>query len=548
MLVVLDNARDVDQVRPLLPGSPGCLTVVTSRSELTGLLTDGAHPVPVDLLTTAEATALLARRLGQQRVDSQPEAAQKIVERCGRLPLALALVCARAAAHPGFALADLAAELAAADRLDALAGADGDTDLRAVFFWSYQALRPAAAELFRLLGLHPGPTVSPAAMASLAGVPVAEARRGLAGLVAAHLAAEPVPGRYALHDLLRAYAADLTASLDPEPQRQAATRRMLDHYLHTAHAAAAVLYPQRDPITPAPPTPGVVAERPAGEPAAMGWFAAEHQVLLPLLDLAAATGLDGHVWQLAWTMRDYLNWRGHWLDWVATQTAAVAAAQRLADPAGQALAHRSLARAYTELGRYPDARTHLDRALQLAEQLADHTTAAHIHLDLSRVHARTGDHPAALRHAEAALASFQAAGHRTGHALALNAVGWCHALLGHHTQALTHCQHALTIHQQTGNRWGEADTWDSLGYAHHHLGQHTDAIDCYQHAADLYQDIGDRYGQATIHEHLGDAHHAAGNPHAAAASWQQALDMLTALAHPDTGRLRHKLDPPTDPR
>src|SRR5262249_40196862 len=211
MLVVLDNARDTAQVRPLLPGAPGCLVLVTSRNQLTSLIAaDGACPITLDLPTDDEACHLLAQRLGADRLTAEPEAVGEIIPRCAHLPLALALVAARAAIRPHVGLHVLAEELRDTQRRwQMLTGDDPTTNVRAVFSWSYQALPPAAARLFRLLGLHPGPEVSPAAAASLAGLPAEGVRPVLAGLTGASLLVEHAPGRYTFHDLLRAYATDL---------------------------------------------------------------------------------------------------------------------------------------------------------------------------------------------------------------------------------------------------------------------------------------------------------------------------------------------------
>ena len=208
---MLDNARDVEQVRPLLPGSPGCLAMVTSRDQLAAWSpAEGAHPLTLDLLPAADARELLARRLGAGRVAASPAAVGDIIAGCARLPLALTIAAARAATSPGFPLAVFAAELRdAAGALDPLHGGDPATDVRAVFSWSYRALSdPDAARMFRLLGLHPGPDISLAAAASLAAVRPGQARAPLAELTGAHLLAEHTPGRYACHDLLRAYAAE----------------------------------------------------------------------------------------------------------------------------------------------------------------------------------------------------------------------------------------------------------------------------------------------------------------------------------------------------
>jgi hypothetical protein len=254
VLVLLDNARDADHVRPLLPGSSGCLTLVTSRHHLASLIAaEGARPLLLDLLSQEEAMQLLSHRLGAARVEAEPHAAGELIERCARLPLALAIIAARGATRPAIKLVTLAEELRETHgRLDPFVGDDATVDVRAVFSHSYQDLSPAAATLFRLLAVHPGPDIATPAAASLAGATVPLARSMLTELVNANLVNERVPGRYTFHDLLRAYAAELLRQHADEgrtaDEGQSATRRLLDHYLHTASAAALMIYAHRDPI------------------------------------------------------------------------------------------------------------------------------------------------------------------------------------------------------------------------------------------------------------------------------------------------------------
>jgi DNA-binding SARP family transcriptional activator/tetratricopeptide (TPR) repeat protein len=556
MLVVLDNARDADQVRPLLPGTPTALAVVTSRNQLTALVAaDGAQPLPLDLLTPAEARELLAGRLGADRVAAEPAAVEQIITACARLPLALTIAAARAQ-HTGFPLDTLAAELAAnldetnaADRrLDALDAGDPTTQVRAVFSWSYTALTPPAARLFRLLGLHPGRDITAPAAASLAGQPPGDTRPLLAELARANLIVEHTPGRYTLHDLLRAYATDQAHTHDTDRQRHIATHRLLDHYLHTAYTADRLLYPSRDPIALSPPQPGVTPEHPTDQRQATDWFMAEHPVLLAAIQHAASTGFDNNAWQLAWTLRIFLDRRAHWHDQaaagraaIAAGRAAIAAATRLADPAAQARAHRTLAHAYIRLGRLDDAHTQLSHALDLYRRAGDQVGQGYTHRNLLNLWERRGQPAQALDHAWQALHLYRAAGHQVGQAAALNSVGFNLALLGDYQQALNACQQALTLQQNLDDRPGQALTWDSLGYAHHHLGHHTQAITSYRHAIDLFRDLGDRFNEATTLSQLGDTHHAAGDPQTARDAWRQALTILTDLGHPDAGRVRAKL-------
>jgi tetratricopeptide (TPR) repeat protein len=542
MLIVLDNARDSAQVRPLLPGAPGCLVLVTSRNQLTSLIAaHGAHPLTLDLLTQDEAWELLAHRLSTDRIAAEPDAVEEIIARCARLPLALTLVAAHAALRPHTSLHALAEQLRdTQQRWQTLTGDDPTTDVQAVFSWSYRSLSPAAARLFRLLGLHPGPDIGAPATASLTALPIEQVRPLLAELTQANLLTEPTLGRYTLHDLLRAYAAHLTHTEDSEDQRHAATHRLLDHYLHSAYAADQLLYPGRDPITLTPPQHGVNPDSFADDGQALAWFTAEHPVLLAAVD-CAADRFDTHTWQLAWTLWAFLNRRGHWHDQANTNHAAVAAAGRLADPTAHARAHRALADAYAMLDRFDDAHTHLSHALDLATRANDPAGQAQIRYSMAYLWGRQERPAQALEHARHALDLFQAAGHRAGQAYVLNAVGWYHAMLGDHQQALASCQQALTLFHEVDDRWGQAGTWDSLGYARHLLGDHAEAITCYQHALTLYRDVGARYNEANTLTHLGDTHHATGNSTAARSAYQQALTILDDLDHPNADNVRTKL-------
>ncbi|MEH1163971.1 BTAD domain-containing putative transcriptional regulator [Micromonospora sp. CPCC 205539] len=543
VLVVIDNARDAEQVRPLLPGSASCLAVVTSRNQLTSLVaSEGAQPLALDLLPAAEARDLLARRLGSDRVAGEPTAVDQIIASCARLPLALAIATSRAATRPGFPLAALASELRdAADALDAFDGGDPATDVRAVFSWSYQALSPTAGRMFRLLGLHPGPDIAAPAAASLAGVPLRQARTLLAELARTHLLIEHSPGRYAFHDLLRVYATELTHELDGDGERQAAVRRLLDSYLHVAYAGARLLQPFRDPIDLEPARPGVAAVAPVDAEQAMAWFITEHPVLLNTVTRAADDGLYGHAWRLAWTLADFFDRKGHWQDWVTTHETALTSADLLADHRAAATVRRGLGRARAQLGQFAEAHAQLRQAAHLYGQLGDVTGQAHTARSIAWVCSRQGRHREGLAHAQRALDLFEAVGDRALQARALNSVGWQYAQLRDHGEALHHCRRALQLLREVGDRFGEANTWDSLGYAHHHLGDYQQATACYQRAVELFRDLGDRYYEADTLTHAGESHQAAGDPEAARLAWLRALDILGALGHPDADRLRATL-------
>lgn len=541
ILILLDNARDPAHARPLLPGSPGPVTMVTSRNDLTGLIAaDGARPLPVDVLPPGEARDILLRRLGPERVAAEADAAAELTGLCARLPLALVITAARAAASPGFTLSSLAAELRDTHhRLDGLSTGEDATDTRAVFSCSYHSLDPAVARMFRLLGIHPGPDITAPAAASLAGCDVAAARRLLRDLTREHLVTEHAPGRFALHDLLRAYAAERAGADDSADDLRAATRRILDHYLHTAHRAALILSTVREPIVVAPHDPGTTPEQITDCHQALAWFDAERPILAAAVTLAADSGFETWAWQLQWAMTGFIDQRGHWD--ASLQETALAAATRRGDTLGRAVTLRLLARTYTRLGDYDEARAHLTESVALYRQLGDGPGEARAHQNACVVSERQGRYADALGHAEQALALCSAAGDLAGRAAALNDIGWYHALLGDHQPARGFCEQSLILFRELGDRYGQARSLDSLGYIEHQLGNSAAAAGYYGQALPMLREVGSRFYEAEVFTHLGDAREALGDPRQAEDAWQQALSILDDLDHSDAEQVRDRL-------
>lgn len=544
LLVLLDNARDAEQVRPLLPGAPGCLALVTSRNQLTGLVAaDGAQPLNVDLLTVDEARQLLARRLGPARLAEDPHAMTEIITRCARLPLALSIVAARAAVNPGFPLTVFASELRGAGAgLDPFIGDDPVTDVRAVFSWSYHRVGPEAARLFRLLGLYPGPDITERTAASLAALRpdlVRSVRPLLSELTRAHLLDQPQPGRYTLHDLLRAYATELTHEHDTEYERRGALHRLLDHYLQSAATASDAISWYRDPI---PLTaPAVAPEELNSHAQAMAWFATELPNLTAAVRRAARAGFETHAWQLAWAMVSFFDLTGHWQEWVTTHQLALDATRRSGDTLGEARTRRNLARVRSRQGRHQDALVHLRRSLTLSRELGDPVGQAQALRNMSNVLSRRSRHEEAMDLARQALALFEAADHRIGQGRVLNQIGWQLSLLGNHQQAVGYCRHSLRILQELGDRDGEGATWDSLGYAHHHLGDYGEAIACFNQALRLRQERGDLSEAVETLDHLATTHLATGDRDTAARCWRQSLQILDHVDHTEATRIRERL-------
>jgi tetratricopeptide (TPR) repeat protein/transcriptional regulator with XRE-family HTH domain len=535
MLIVLDNACDEQQVRLLRPAAAGTLVLVTSRSQLTGLAAaDGARLLSLDVLAHGEATELLAARIGSARAAAEPRAVSEIASLSACLPLAVAIAAARAVTRPSLALAALADELrAASGRLDALDAGDPTASVRAVFSWSVRHLSREAARMFRLLGIHPGPDISGAAAAGLAGCDPAEARRALGELARAHLITERIDGRYGLHDLLRAYAAEQGRDADSGRERDAAIGRMLDHYLQTAACAALLLNPSHEPVVLATPSPDAAPEQPADHQQALAWFEGEHQVLLAAVTLAAQSGFGVHAWQLAWALVPFLQTRGHWQEWAATQRIALSAATRLGDVAGQAVCSRLLAAAYSDLGNYDESARLFTESLTRYQRLGNRLGEAKVQHNLAVLAEGQGRYADVLGHTEKALGLYQALGDKASEAAALNNVGWTYGLLGDYEQARAFCRQALALCTEVGHHLLEGYVWDSLGYAEHHTGNLGEAAACYQRALSLHRETGDRFTEAESLTHLGETCQAAGELAQARRAWQEALAIFDDLRNHD---------------
>jgi DNA-binding SARP family transcriptional activator len=543
MLVVLDNARDEAQVRPLLPASAGCAVLVTSRSQCVGLAAaEGARLVVLGMLTEHEAGQLLAARLGKGRAAAEPESVAELADLCGRLPLALAITAAQAATRPAVPLSSLAAGLRdARARFDALDAGDEAADIRSAFSWSYRLLGGSAASMFRRLAAHPGPDISEAAAATLAGEEVVAARAALSELARASLVMEHDEGRFVVHDLLRAYAAQLCA----EDERRAALRRAADHYLRVARDAMRLAYPAEDHrppmLTARLPRLGTSPEPLADREQAVAWLETEHRVLLAMTAAAAEAGLDAHAWELPSVLSLHFSRRGFFPDWAESQHTALAAATRLGDDAARARAHRALGDAMVQLESVAPARSHLRKAMTLYVRLGDENGQAVCHLSISRLFGSLGDPAAALSHARSALSMYRSSCHLAGQARALNGVGWHSAMLGRIPRGLSYCQEALELNRRVADRFGEASTLDSIGYCWHLIGRHEQAIIHYEQALEAFADAGDRYSLAHTLDRLADARRAIGSHEDADKAWQQAIALFDAMHHPDAGLLRAKL-------
>jgi tetratricopeptide (TPR) repeat protein len=526
LLVILDNARDAGQVRPLLADGPGVRTVVTSRNPLTALVAEyAAAPVAVDLPTGAEAAELLRSRIAGPVAD---DTLADAVAACGRLPLALALTAARVR-QTGFPLAAAVAELRRA-------GTRTSDDLRTVFSWSYAAVSPGAARLFRQLGLTAGPDIAADGVAALAGVH--DARAELDELIGAGLLAEHRPNRYLLHDLLRDYARELARAVDTGDERREALTRLLDYYTRTAHEADRVLNPSRPAIPlPVPPAGG---RRPDYR-TARDWLAAERSVLMATLRQARDDGLDRYAWQLGWALDTFLHEQRRWDDEGAAWAVALRAATSAMDHAAAAHAHRFLGAVAGRLNRFADAYTHMHESMELCRAAEDRPGEAETEYVLSYVCFLRGDHVTALAHAERSLELWTGLSDPAWAGRAATAVGWYHAARGDTATAIPFFRRAAADQHRAGDFANEAITLDSLGQAHHALGAYAAAVERYDTARALARHLGDPVLEAQLTDHAGDSFQALGEPATARECWEHAYKLLAGAGHPTAEDVARKL-------
>ena len=505
MLIVLDNADDADQVRPLLPGAPGCVAVVTSRDQLAGLVArDGARRLDLEVLPLSDAVKLLRTLIGG-RVDAEPEAAAVLAAHCCRLPLALRVAAEMAVARPGASLASLADELADQQhRLDLLdAGGDSSTAVRAVFSWSVRHLNSDTARAFRLAGVHPGPDLDTRAVAALTGTSPEHARRLLNQLTRAHLIQGPSAGRYVMHDLLSEYARELAAG-DEGDEHRAALTRLLDYYQRAAAAAMDALYPAGRGERPESPPATADMTWLTDPDAARAWLAAELSCLVAAVVHATAHGWQEHAIRLAATIFRYLDPSGHLSEAVTAHESARAAARRRGDVAAEAQALCNLAGAELRQGRDDEAARHLGQALSLSRQTGDRTSEARAVGMLGIQAFWRGRYGEAVDYYERALSLLRQTGNRTGEVTGLCNLAGAQTRLRQYEQAASHLQQALVLSRDIGNRDGEAYALLNLGDISIRQGHGKLAGRYLRQGLALSRQLGDRVGEAAALSGLGE--------------------------------------------
>ncbi|MFI7142953.1 AfsR/SARP family transcriptional regulator [Streptomyces massasporeus] len=523
VLIVLDNARDAGQVRPLLPGTPEAAVLVTSRSRLTTLATaHGAHLFTLEVPDRDEVTAAYLERVREFRTDAELEVVQDIVERCGRLPLAVAIAAARAAARPEQPLAQMAAELSnTRESLEGLSDDTLDNDVSGVFSWSYRTLSPQAARTFRLVSLHSGPDVTVDAVASLTGRPPHEVGAAMRELVRARLFTRSRNDRYWSHDLLLAYAAELNRRTDPD--RTVALERLHDHYHQTAHAAHLMLQPPTPPLAPAPPLTGVTPEPIADRTAAAAWFTAEHKVLRAIVEGASKRGEATTAWRLALLMQLFYQCDGRWHEWADVMRTALEVARRAGDTEGVARTEHSLAGALMRLDDTDEALRHIDSARDHFQKLGSTRELAHVLKSTGAIHSTRGEHAAAHRCLEQALKLIHTDDQPGLKAATLVWAGHSRLNLADAGKATSLAQEALKICRETGNVISEAASLRLLAMVRRVGGDSARAVALQENCLELLRLVGNRTDVAEGLMELGDMRLDAGDAVGARRAWGEIL-------------------------
>jgi DNA-binding SARP family transcriptional activator len=523
MLVLLDNARDAEQVRPLLPGTAGCLALVTSRNRLPGLVAgEGAHPLLLDLLSAEEAHELLAQRMDPERLTAEPDATQEIITACGRLPLALAIVAARAATDR-LPLAILARDLRnSRRRLDALATGDRNADVRAVFSWSYRALAPEVARLFRLLGVVPGTSFPTAAAAALSGTSLDVAASEMAALASAHLVEQVGADRYRLHDLLRLYAHECGEADEDPGGRQEAVRRLADWYLAAAAAVNAVLTPRRTRVVPTPSFPRPDLPVPADAGQALAWPDEERQNLVEFIRSAAGAGPHDAAWQIPYLLWGYFAHHGQWADCVAMHRAAVAAAAHSPDPEVELISRGNLGLALVYTRELDEALEQQLLALRAAQERR-RADLQSVSLDIiAFVYGSRHEYAEAAAVLREAIGLAEAADDLPQLAICLINLGQATAKLSRPEESIDLLTRALDLARRIGDASLEAYALTHIGETNLGRADQT-ALDYFQQAAERLHRLGDRSFEATARTGIGHARLNLGDPAAALPEFHRAL-------------------------
>jgi tetratricopeptide (TPR) repeat protein/transcriptional regulator with XRE-family HTH domain len=523
ILLVLDDAAGHDQVRPLLPGTAGTLVLITSRRRLTAL--DGATVISLDVLAAGEAAALLARLAGRPGIDAADPAVGELTRLCGHLPLAIGMLASQLRHHPAWTAATLAAGLTAArDRL-AMMRAE-NLSVAAAFGLSYAELTAGQQRAFRRLGLVPGPSFDAHAAAALDDTSLDQARDCLEGLYDQHLLAEPAPGRYQLHDLLREHARALAAA-DNQADSGAAAERLLEYYLHTAlaaaqhHPSAEIMNHRLPPARPPPYAPPVTTR---GQ--AEAWLDAELVSLQAAASYALASGRFRHAMLIPAALAAFLVGQGYWDQGLALHQTALDAARQAGDQTWQARALRQLSAGLFRTDDRAAAAAALRQALELCADLGDQHGEADALNRLGGLHLLAGDYPSAAACHQQAAALWRSLGNPDGQAEAINGLGLVQQETGDYPAAAASQRKALQMYRDLGNRYGQLDALFGLGDVHRLTGDYPAAAATLHQIQELTRDVGDRYSSAFPLHRRGMLHRLTGDYPAAGASISEALEVF----------------------
>ncbi|TYB62265.1 tetratricopeptide repeat protein [Nonomuraea sp. PA05] len=582
-VVVLDNAADATQVRPLLPGAGSSVTLITSRNRLLGL--DEVPPVSLDVLTPQESAELLARASGDAggpdgRLARDPESAAEVLRLCGHLPLALRLAAARLRHRPGWTVGILVERMA-----------EGASEFDTAFAMSVRQLDRAERRLFRLLGLLPGAFFDEYVAAALTGVPLRTARTMLEDLLDAHLVQQPAIGRYRLHDLVHQHARRATEEQDSPAEREQALGRVLDYYVHAAAAADAAmpfLSPGRAASAGSPP-----AELPrfTSKDAALAWFGAEYLNLLAAFDAALAAGADAHAYELPRFMRAYFSRRCGTTQLNVLFERSLAAARRLGDPLRLAEAHSDLGFARYNAGRMAEAAAAYEAAAPLAAQSGDARFEAELTMRRGYLKWDEGyvEQPLGLFRLAGEL--YARAGCPMGAAHATAYEGWAMLQLGHAEEAarlaretlelrhadpawpptvtaritlgvaiareapdeaVAHLRQALALARDDGHKHNEAWCLNCMGVALRRMGRYEEALASHRKAFALLDELFEEHWKIHFLDGYAETCRWAGLPEEALRLHRQALELAPklgyryaeALAHEGIAAVLDATDPP----
>jgi tetratricopeptide (TPR) repeat protein len=527
MLIVLDNAYNAEQVRLLLPGTAGCLVLITSRRRLTAL--DDAYPLSLETLPAADARTLLHRVAGPDRIRGQDDDVEKVIELCAGLPMAIRMIAAQLRNHPTWRV-QYVADLLSDAQNPSWDVADGERGIAAAFRLSYRDLTVAQQRAFRLLGLVPGRDIDTYAAAALLGAPFRDTVRLLHDLLDAHLVGQQVEGRFRLHDLMRAFAAHL-ARRDSTVDGTAALARLLSHQLQVAGVAMDVLFPHERDRRPRPALPTSAVPDVSTQAAARAWLDTEKANLLAAAHHAADHGSPDHTRDMANTLYRYLLNGAHYADAVEVNQWALGLARGRQFRVDEAVALDQIGNALRRLGHYQEGLRHIRQAIATFREVGDRSGEAVALTSLGIILGLHGRYTESLYQLQRALLLERQVGNSANEANILANLGNIEFLAGGYDEALTYYRRSLRITVDIGDRAGEGAAIANLGEVYGRRGRHDLAAEHYQRALLVFSDIGDRDREATTLTNLGGVHEHRGEYELAVDCHQRALEIFRSTGH-----------------